>query len=41
MFEVGITVIREPKHAPCGLAAVFEDLPGNLSGLVPFTDGRS
>jgi catechol 2,3-dioxygenase-like lactoylglutathione lyase family enzyme len=40
MVEAGITFIREPKHAPYGIVAVFEDLYGNPWDLVQFTDGR-
>ncbi|EIM25940.1 VOC family protein [Microvirga lotononidis] len=40
MIEAGITFIREPKEAPYGIVAVFEDLYGNLWDLVQFTDGR-
>jgi len=34
MREAGITFIREPKSAPYGTVAVFEDLYGNLWDLV-------
>jgi catechol 2,3-dioxygenase-like lactoylglutathione lyase family enzyme len=40
MLEAGIRFTREPKHAPYGIVAVFEDLYGNLWDLVQFTDGR-
>lgn len=40
MVETGITFTREPKEAPYGIVAVFEDLYGNLWDLVQFTDGR-
>nr|WP_247654136.1 VOC family protein [Microvirga sp. HBU67558] len=40
LAEAGITFVREPKHAPYGIVAVFEDLYGNLWDLVQFTDGR-
>ena len=40
MLERGITFVREPKQAPYGTVAVFEDLYGNLWDLVQFTDGR-
>ncbi len=40
MVEAGITFIREPKQAPYGIVAVFQDLYGNLWDLVEFTDGR-
>ena len=34
----GITFVREPKAAPYGTVAVFEDLYGNLWDLVQFAD---
>jgi catechol 2,3-dioxygenase-like lactoylglutathione lyase family enzyme len=34
MKSIGITFIREPKEAPYGTVAVFEDLYGNLWDLV-------
>ena len=40
MVETGIRFTREPKEAPYGIVAVFEDLYGNLWDLVEFTDGR-
>lgn len=40
MLEAGIRFTREPKPAPYGIVAVFEDLYGNLWDLVQFTDGR-
>jgi catechol 2,3-dioxygenase-like lactoylglutathione lyase family enzyme len=40
MLGAGITFVREPKQAPYGIVAVFEDLYGNLWDLVQFTDGR-
>ena len=40
MTEKGIRFIREPKQAPYGTVAVFQDLYGNLWDLVQFTDGR-
>lgn len=40
MAAAGITFTREPKEAPYGIVAVFEDLYGNLWDLVEFTDGR-
>ncbi|PVE23157.1 glyoxalase [Microvirga sp. KLBC 81] len=40
MVEAGIKFVREPKQAPYGTVAVFEDLYGNLWDLVQFTDGR-
>ncbi|MGO4386016.1 VOC family protein [Microvirga sp. 2YAF29] len=41
MTEAGIKFIREPKEAPYGTVAVFEDLYGNLWDLVQVTDGRA
>ncbi|MCW0000389.1 VOC family protein [Pararhizobium sp. YC-54] len=40
MVKTGIRFTREPKEAPYGIVAVFEDLYGNLWDLVQFTDGR-
>lgn len=40
MIETGIRFTREPKEAPYGIVAVFEDLYGTLWDLVQFTDGR-
>jgi catechol 2,3-dioxygenase-like lactoylglutathione lyase family enzyme len=40
MVEAGIMFVRDPKQAPYGTVAVFEDLYGNLWDLVQFTDGR-
>jgi hypothetical protein len=40
MIEKDIKFIREPKQAPYGIVAVFEDLYGNLWDLVQFKDGR-
>jgi len=34
MLEAGIRFVREPKNAPYGTVAVFEDLYGNLWDLV-------
>ncbi|HYB94876.1 MAG TPA: VOC family protein [Vicinamibacterales bacterium] len=34
MREAGVTFVREPKDAPYGTVAVFEDLYGNLWDLV-------
>lgn len=34
MREAGVTFVREPKSAPYGIVAVFEDLYGNLWDLV-------
>lgn len=39
MLAAGIRFIREPKEAPYGTVAVFEDLYGNLWDLVQFTKG--
>jgi catechol 2,3-dioxygenase-like lactoylglutathione lyase family enzyme len=39
MSEAGIRFTREPKHAPYGIVAVFEDLYGNLWDLVQFAHG--
>ncbi|HEX8365389.1 MAG TPA: VOC family protein [Allosphingosinicella sp.] len=36
MREAGIRFVREPKQAPYGKVAVFEDLYGNLWDLVQF-----
>jgi hypothetical protein len=36
MLANGITFVREPKQAPYGTVAVFEDLYGNLWDLVQF-----
>lgn len=36
MVEAGITFVREPKDAPYGTVAVFEDLYGNRWDLVQF-----
>jgi catechol 2,3-dioxygenase-like lactoylglutathione lyase family enzyme len=36
----GVRFVREPKQAPYGTVAVFEDLYGNLWDLVQFADGR-
>ncbi|HEY8384301.1 MAG TPA: VOC family protein [Microvirga sp.] len=38
--EAGIVFVREPRQAPYGTVAVFQDLYGNLWDLVEFTDGR-
>ncbi len=41
MIEAGIRFVREPKRAPYGIVAVFEDLYGNLWDLVQFArDGE-
>ena len=34
----GVSFVREPKQAPYGIVAVFEDLYGNLWDLVQFTE---
>ena len=36
MISRGVTFIREPKHAPYGMVAVFEDLYGNRWDLLQF-----
>jgi catechol 2,3-dioxygenase-like lactoylglutathione lyase family enzyme len=36
----GVRFVREPKQAPYGKVAVFEDLYGNLWDLVQFAEGR-
>jgi len=36
MTEAGISFVREPKQAPYGKVAVFEDLYGNRWDLVQF-----
>ena len=36
MLARGVTFVREPKQAPYGKVAVFEDLYGNLWDLVQF-----
>jgi catechol 2,3-dioxygenase-like lactoylglutathione lyase family enzyme len=36
MLEKGVAFVREPKQAPYGKVAVFEDLYGNLWDLVQF-----
>ncbi|MCD7060274.1 VOC family protein [Pelagibacterium xiamenense] len=40
MVAKGISFVREPKAAPYGTVAVFEDLYGNYWDLVEFSDGR-
>jgi catechol 2,3-dioxygenase-like lactoylglutathione lyase family enzyme len=37
MLGVGIKFVREPKEAPYGVVAVFEDLYGTLWDLVQFS----
>lgn len=36
MISRGVKFIREPKHAPYGMVAVFEDLYGNRWDLLQF-----
>ena len=36
MLAKGVVFVREPKAAPYGTVAVFEDLYGNLWDLVQF-----
>lgn len=38
MHSLGIKFIREPKEAPYGTVAVFEDLYGNLWDLIQLVD---
>ncbi|MBK5109088.1 MAG: VOC family protein, partial [Anaerolineales bacterium] len=38
MVSLGIKFIREPKDAPYGTVAVFEDLYGNLWDLIQLAD---
>ena len=40
MTEAGIRFVREPKQAPYGTVAVFEDLYGNLWDLVALSADR-
>ena len=40
MIAAGIRFTREPKRAPYGTVAVFEDLYGNLWDLVQFAAGE-
>lgn len=40
MIDAGIRFVREPKRAPYGTVAVFEDLYGNLWDLVQFAAGE-
>ena len=40
LVAAGIKFVREPKQAPYGTVAVFEDLYGNLWDLVQFADRR-
>jgi catechol 2,3-dioxygenase-like lactoylglutathione lyase family enzyme len=39
MLARGVKFVREPKRAPYGTVAVFEDLYGNLWDLVEFAEG--
>jgi catechol 2,3-dioxygenase-like lactoylglutathione lyase family enzyme len=39
MRAKGVRFVREPKQAPYGTVAVFEDLYGNLWDLVQFAGG--
>jgi len=39
MLSAGITFVREPKDAPYGTVAVFQDLYGNLWDLVELRQG--
>ena len=41
MTAAGVTFAREPKQAPYGKVAVFEDLYGNLWDLVQFARGSA
>lgn len=41
MCSRGVRFVREPKEAPYGTVAVFEDLYGNLWDLVQLTDRTS
>jgi catechol 2,3-dioxygenase-like lactoylglutathione lyase family enzyme len=38
MLSAGIKFVREPKNAPYGTVAVFEDLYGNLWDLIELTE---
>lgn len=38
MTSKGVRFVREPKRAPYGTVAVFEDLYGNLWDLIEFAD---
>lgn len=40
MRTKGVRFVREPKQAPYGIVAVFEDLYGNLWDLVEFAPAR-
>ena len=39
MMERGVKFVREPKTAPYGIVAVFEDLYGNLWDLLQLNEG--
>ena len=41
MVSIGISFVREPKEAPYGTVAVFEDLYGNRWDLVQLTSERA
>ncbi|HEX8571795.1 MAG TPA: VOC family protein [Allosphingosinicella sp.] len=41
MLAKGVRFVREPRQAPYGTVAVFEDLYGNLWDLVQFDEDRS
>ena len=38
MLSAGIKFVREPKNAPYGIVAVFEDLYGNLWDLIELAE---
>jgi len=40
MVAAGVRFVREPKQAPYGMVAVFEDLYGNLWDLLQLNDGH-
>ena len=40
MEAAGVRFVREPKQAPYGMVAVFEDLYGNLWDLLQLNDGH-
>lgn len=40
MLSAGIRFVREPKNAPYGIVAVFEDLYGNLWDLIQPSNDR-
>ena len=39
MLAAGVRFVREPKSAPYGIVAVFQDLYGNLWDLIQPTEG--